>query len=152
MRKALLIMGLAVTMFAVGCSDNGSNNGGSGDGSGKTGTTLVEEAEVDEYGWEEVVPKYDDIFVSGECGILENSEKQYYIYVSGCTKDEFNKYVDLVKTSGYNKETYKNEDGENNGILYYLESAKYHVDLGFYYNDDYARYDAYLVFKHLKND
>lgn len=47
MRKALLIMGLAVTMFAVGCSDN-SSNGGSGDNSGKTGTTLVEEAEVDE--------------------------------------------------------------------------------------------------------
>lgn len=31
MRKALLIMGLAVAVFAVGCSDNSSNNGGSGD-------------------------------------------------------------------------------------------------------------------------
>lgn len=150
MRKALLIMGLAVAVFAVGCSDNSSNNGGSGDSSGKTGTTLVEEAEVDEFGWEEVVPKYDDIFVSGECSILENSAKQYYIYVSGCTKDEFDKYVDLVKSSGYNKETYKQDD--ENGALYYLESAKYHVDLGFYYNDDYTRYDAYLVFEHLKND
>ena len=150
MRKALLIMGLAVTVFAVGCSDNSSNNGGSGDSSGKTGTTLVEEAEVDEYGWEEVVPKYDDIFVSGECGILENSEKQYYVYVSGCTKDEFNKYVDLVKSSGYNKETYKQDD--ENGALYYLESAKYHVDLGFYHNDDSNQYDAYSVFEHLKND
>lgn len=149
MRKALLIMGLAVTVFAVGCSDNSSNSG-SGDSSGKTGTTLVEEAEVDEYGWEEVVPKYDDIFVSGECDILENSKKQYYIYVSGCTKDEFDKYVDLVKSSGYNKETYKQDD--ENGALYYLESAKYHVDLGFYHNDDSNQYDAYLVFKHLKND
>ena len=121
MRKALLIMGLAVTVFAVGCSDN-SSNGGSSDSSGKTGTTLVEEAEVDEYGWEEVVPKYDDIFVSGESGVLTNSEEQYYIYVSGCTKDEFDKYVDLVKSSGYNKETYKQDD--ENGALYYLESAK----------------------------
>ena len=150
MRKALLIMGLAVTMFAVGCSDNSSNNGGSCDSSVKTGTTLVEEAEVDEYGWEEVVPKYDDIFGSGESDVLTNSEEQYYIYVSGCTKDEFDKYVDLVKSSGYNKETYKQDD--ENGALYYLESAKYHVDLGFYHNDDSNQYDAYLVFEHLEND
>ena len=75
MRKALLIMGLAVTVFAVGCSDNSSNNNGSGDSSGKTGTTLVEEAEVDEYGWEEVVPKYDDIFVSGELRESINSKR-----------------------------------------------------------------------------
>ena len=151
MRKALLIMGLTVAVFAVGCSDNSSNNGGSGDSSGKTGTTLVEEAEVDEYGWEEVVPKYDDIFVSGECQVLTNNEMQYYISISGCTEDEFNKYVEFVKSSGYNKEIFKIQN-DNGDIACKYESTKYSVDMGYGYNDTYDRYDTWIAFEHLKND
>lgn len=141
MRKALLIMGLAVTVFAVGCSDN-SNNGGSGDSSGKTGTTLVEEAEVDEYGWEEVVPKYDDIFVSGELNIDTNNEIQYYIRIENCNFDEYIKYRDLCKSSGYNKEVYQDDTG------FTYDSKKYRVSSGYITDTK----QAWIAFEHLKND
>lgn len=142
MRKALLIMGLAVTVFAVGCSDNSSNNGGSGDSSGKTGTTLVEEAEVDEYGWEEVVPKYDDIFVSGELNIVTNNEIQYYISIKDCNFDEYIKYRDLCKSSGYNKEVYQDKTG------FTYDSKKYRVSGGYITDTKHA----WIAFEHLEND
>lgn len=150
MRKALLIMGLAVTMFAVGCSDNGSNNGGSGDGSGKTGTTLVEEAEVDEYGWEEVVPKYDDIFVSGELRESINSKRVYSIVVSDCNKEEFDKYVTLVKESGFNKVIASTDDGVDES--HQLEAAKYRVSLSFSYIKNTGKNEASISFTKIEND
>lgn len=142
MRKALLFFGMLITVmvFAVGCSSD-SSGGKSGKANGSSdgeGNTLVEEAET--YGWEEVVPKYDDIFVSGELHIDTNNEIQYYIRIENCNFDEYIKYRDLCKSSGYNKEVYQDDTG------FTYDSKKYRVSSGYITDTK----QAWIAFEHLE--
>ncbi len=156
MRKALLIMGLAVTVFAVGCSDNSSNNGGSGDGSGKTGTTLVEEAEVDEVEnststisssdntvSEEVstkdlstmIPNPNDIFTAEEI-----SFNNYGDLVTGSVKNaersEFDTYKQKCKDAGFDTVDYDSEDDSGSLYMGYNNDKSYKVRLFFSKKDN----------------
>lgn len=157
MRKALLIMGLAVTVFAVGCSDNNSSsNGGSGDGSGKTGTTLVEEAEVDEVEnststisssdntvSEEVstkdlstmIPNPNDIFTAEEI-----SFNNYGDLVTGSVKNaersEFDTYKQKCKDAGFDTVDYDSEDDSGSLYIGYNNDKSYKVRLFFSKKDN----------------
>lgn len=156
MRKALLIMGLAVTVFAVGCSDNSSNNGGSGDNSGKTGTTLVEEAEVDEVEnststisssdntvSEEVstkdlstmIPNPNDIFTAEEI-----SFNNYGDLVTGSVKNaersEFDTYKQKCKDAGFDTVDYDSEDDSGSLYMGYNNDKSYKVRLFFSKKDN----------------
>ena len=155
MRKALLIMGLAVTVFAVGCSDNISN-GGSGDSSGKTGTTLVEEAEVDEVEnststisssdntvSEEVstkdlstmIPNPNDIFTAEEI-----SFNNYGDLVTGSVKNaersEFDTYKQKCKDAGFDTVDYDSEDDSGSLYMGYNNDKSYKVRLFFSKKDN----------------
>lgn len=155
MRKALLIMGLAVTMFAVGCSDN-SSNGRSGDSSGKTGTTLVEEAEVDEVEnstlsisssdstvSEEVstkdlstmIPNPNDIFTAEEI-----SFNNYGDLVTGSVKNaersEFDTYKQKCKDAGFDTVDYDSEDDSGSLYMGYNNDKSYKVRLFFSKKDN----------------
>ena len=156
MRKALLIMGLAVTVFAVGCSDNSSNNSGSGDSSGKTGTTLVEEAEVDEVEnststisssdntvSEEVstkdlstmIPNPNDIFTAEEI-----SFNNYGDLVTGNVKNaersEFDTYKQKCKDAGFDTVDYDSEDDSGSLYMGYNNDKSYKVRLFFSKKDN----------------
>lgn len=155
MRKALLIMGLAVAVFAVGCSDN-SSNGGSDDSSGKTGTTLVEEAEVDEVEnststisssdstvSEEVstkdlstmIPNPNDIFTAEEI-----SFNNYGDLVTGSVKNaersEFDIYKQKCKDAGFDTVDYDSEDDSGSLYMGYNNDKSYKVRLFFSKKDN----------------